>query len=352
MPVLEPALALQTLPSPIKLRAAAVPAANLDLLRAVAVLSVYLAHLAAATGNTNFGSLGRFGVILFFVHTSFVLMASLNRMSASSPNTASLVRAFAVRRFFRIYPLSIATVLLVTVTRIPKSPLDHFLWIGWRDLVSNLALTQNLIYSRLSLDVLWSLPLEVQMYCLLPFMYLAIRSRRLLSLSFLVLSVVAALTLPRFTGRLVVFAYAPCFSAGVFGYDIARVAKPKLSSSLWPLVLLVGIIAFNPHDDVSLSDKLWRAWLVSLAIGFAIPWFGEIKLRALRIASHVIAKYSYGIYLSHSIVFWFVFCNMASFSIAARVLTLGSGTILLPAIMYHLIEDPMIVLGKRLTERI
>jgi peptidoglycan/LPS O-acetylase OafA/YrhL len=79
---------------------------NLDVLRAMAVLSVLFAH---STEVMTFGSdalrdtldvrIGRFGVLLFFIHTALVLMMSLQRNSSTS--------RFYIQRVFRIYPLSL-----------------------------------------------------------------------------------------------------------------------------------------------------------------------------------------------------------------------------------------------------
>jgi peptidoglycan/LPS O-acetylase OafA/YrhL len=94
--------------------------ANLDLLRAIAVLCVYFAHLLDALGRHDFGSLGRFGVILFFVHTSFVLMGSLERLQQTGTDDWTLTLGFWCRRLFRIYPLSILFVVLMMVFRISQ----------------------------------------------------------------------------------------------------------------------------------------------------------------------------------------------------------------------------------------
>src|SRR4029077_4966072 len=57
--------------------------ANLDLLRSAAVILVFVNHLLLFLGLTHAGEflrpLGRWGVQLFFVHSSLVLMMSLER---------------------------------------------------------------------------------------------------------------------------------------------------------------------------------------------------------------------------------------------------------------------------------
>src|SRR5258708_1062561 len=88
------------------------PSSNLDLLRAIAVLLVLTQHLLPHLHFDHLDwmlsrSLGLFGVFLFFVHTSLVLMYSMERSSLTG---WQLCKNFAVRRFFRIYPLSILAV--------------------------------------------------------------------------------------------------------------------------------------------------------------------------------------------------------------------------------------------------
>ena len=42
-----------------------------------------------------------------------------------------------------------------------------------------------------------------------------------------------------------------------------------------------------------------RADFVCLAVGLGLPFFHQIKLRWMKQISHIVAKYSYGIYLFH-----------------------------------------------------
>ena len=91
---------------------------NLDLLRTVAVTLVFVDHLAGAADFRGLGDIGRLGVLIFFVHTSLVLMLSLERLGLSG---FRLYFTFLVRRIFRIYPLSILVVLTVVLFRDPRS---------------------------------------------------------------------------------------------------------------------------------------------------------------------------------------------------------------------------------------
>jgi peptidoglycan/LPS O-acetylase OafA/YrhL len=149
--------------------------ANLDFLRAMAVLCVFVGHvyLNALHGenSTLAWHFAQMGVLSFFVHTSLVLMQSLDRMKVRG---WSMVRTFYVRRWLRIYPLSIVCVTFAFFHLVPFREGTRRLW-TLSEYVSNLSLTQNLFYRDNMLDVLWTLPLEVQMYVLLPILYILIK---------------------------------------------------------------------------------------------------------------------------------------------------------------------------------
>ena len=322
---------------------------NLDFLRATAVLIVYIAHLFRSLNLANPGSLGRFGVLIFFVHTSCVLMASLQRLSDSGiTGNWRLSLAFWIRRFFRIYPLSVICVLLVPMLHIPPFPGDSYSWPGAWHFLSNLALAQSLTFSESVLAPLWSLPLEVQMYCLLPFLYFVIRAKPYRSIVLWVGSVLVALTVPQFITRLSVLYFAPCFTAGILAFDLHRSAKWKLPSWVWPVTIFSAIALFGPFDNIHLIAKMRRAWALSLLLGLAIPYVKEMTIPSLKKASHLVAKYSYGIYLSHVIVFWLAINVMHGFPIWARAAVLVVGSFGAPVMMFHWIEDPLIKVGARI----
>ena len=59
--------------------------------------------------------IGTFGVLIFFVHTSLVLMYSMER---SDMRGEALFANFYIRRIFRIYPLSVLAVLVAVMLKL------------------------------------------------------------------------------------------------------------------------------------------------------------------------------------------------------------------------------------------
>ena len=124
--------------------------ANLDLLRTLAVLLVLACHVLLFFGLIHrgdfFWSIGSWGVLLFFVHTSTVLMMSIERQIESG--AARPYVTFLLRRVFRIYPLSVTTVAAVVLLRLPLGQFEdgHFLAarLDWPTVLSNLLLVQNI----------------------------------------------------------------------------------------------------------------------------------------------------------------------------------------------------------------
>jgi len=65
----------------------------------------------------------------------------------------------------------------------------------------------------------------------------------------------------------------------------------------------------------------------------------------------VLAKYSYGIYLTHVPVFWLCFWRLQRLPFGWQCALAAALSCLMPFLAYHAIEEPFILLGKRLAER-
>lgn len=315
--------------------------ANLDVLRAIAVLMVFCHHLLEYGwfSERPVSGLGQFGVLIFFVHTSLVLMMSMERNSGALN--------FYIRRFFRIYPLSMFVVGLVVVMHIPSNPAREYVWLGKWNLLSNLALTMNLTHSPMALAPLWSLPIEVQMYVVLPLLFVVTRSARAarnLALIWLALLPLAYFQ-PFMSGPHNILRFAPCFVPGILAYCLLGNWKPKLPWFLWPVFILAIYVAYQRLDPRGYG------WLECLALGLAIPLFREVQVPAVRWVAGHIAKYSYGIYLFHLIAIYYCFDRLAA-PTWLLVLASAAFTLVASVVSYHLLEEPLIEFGRRVGHRL
>jgi peptidoglycan/LPS O-acetylase OafA/YrhL len=337
--------------------------ANLDFLRALAVLLVLAQHLlnrlhAGLIVGVAIPPIGSFGVLLFFVHTCLVLMYSMER---SHLDGILLIGNFYLRRLFRIYPLSVLAVLAAVALHLDSGVngvpgLSHSGPIALGRIVSNLLLLQNVMRPGSIINVLWSLPYEVQMYLLLPFLFMWIREKRtsLWHLGILwAVSVFLAVGREQLAlhgapiglvARFSLLEYVPNFLPGLIAFTLVHV--PRIKWYLWPpfVLLLVGVYAMSPHAATG--------WTLCLLLGFAIPFFGEIRTGWVRAISNRIATYSYGIYLSHQFCIWFAADPLEGFPLWSRILVLIAMLIGIPILLYHCIEKPMISVGANLADRL
>jgi peptidoglycan/LPS O-acetylase OafA/YrhL len=327
---------------------------NLDLLRAIAVLLVLAQHLLRRMDIEHAlwvptSSLGLFGVLLFFVHTCLVLMLSMERSGLSG---LALFGNFYIRRFFRIYPLSVLTVFTALGLHLGSdlggfAGLSHSAYPGNRVALGNFFLIQNLLGTQSIVNVLWSLPFELQMYLVLPFLFLWQRGKQKIW-QLLVLwgfSVLLALVQPMSPGLrlLSILLFLPNFLPGVIAY--VSDSTPRIPSFWWPVFILSLVTLFTlfPHASVG--------WILCLALGLLIPLFQEIQSLWLRWIANRIAKYSYGIYLSHQFCIWFAFGVTDSHAVWITIPAFLAFLIGVPIILYHAIEKPMIDVGLRLGDR-
>jgi peptidoglycan/LPS O-acetylase OafA/YrhL len=349
------------------------PERNLDILRAVAVLCVLLNHVASVLwpGTVSvrparlvpWYMLGRAGVLIFFVHTSYVLMGSLDRMRAHGLTGWSLAGVFYTRRAFRIYPLAIATVLLVYFAQLPVGPEPWSQPVaagGWI-LSTNLALIQNLTATPSVLGVLWSLPIEVQMYLVLPVLGGALRRftsfRMLLGwVGAMVLALVAisAVGESLLDHRLDLLLFAPCFVAGAIAYHLSARSSPRLPSAAWLPVLLILLFVFaavpivRVSADVGLPAYPW-AWALSAIVAAGLILVRNSGESRLSSTAHTIAKYSYGIYLTHVPVLAFATRIWPATRTLSWWIVVLAGLAAAAWAAYRFIEAPGIRLGQHLT---
>jgi peptidoglycan/LPS O-acetylase OafA/YrhL len=329
---------------------------NLDLLRSAAVFFVLGFHVLfffeqnqrVQRNKLGLHCIGHWGVLIFFVHTSLVLMFSLERQQLRFPGQPIYVWVLT-RRIFRIFPLSIFIVLFVAILSLPVGNLQagRFVQVhlGWPGLLSNLFLLQNLFHTESIIAPQWSLPYEMQMYLFLPPLYFLARwARGTLSIVLLwclaAFAAAHAVRLERL-GLPDLVEYAPFFLPGVVAYKLTKARSLRLPAAIWPVALaaVTALYLLNPSAR--------RGWICCLLLGIAAPQFQEMANPVARKIVQVIARYSYGIYLTHFVCIWLAFQGLVGVSMWTRWSVLISTCAVAPLILYHALEEPMIRLGAK-----
>jgi peptidoglycan/LPS O-acetylase OafA/YrhL len=335
---------------------------NLDQLRAIAVVTVLVDHLvptmvhhgvevSIATRDLT-EHIGHAGVLAFFVHTSLVLMYSLERMTAQEPQ--GMVSRFYARRAFRIYPLAIFAILLVLGCGLPDATWRPATPVTTHEVIANLFLVQNLFTGQSVLVPLWSLPYEVQMYLFLPWLFLLARRARgaLLIGATLLGSYVGAYVLYKLDGgHMNLAGYVPCFLAGVLCYALRDRLPRRLPGGAWPVFVLLLVSAYCYLQLDSAHLIYWLGWLYALILGLAISLFRDSEHAALNKLCLRVATYSYGLYLLHVPCLYVIYDVWAPRSPALAVIAFFALTAVAAVAAYHLLEAPMVNLGRRLTEQ-
>ena len=148
-----------------------VPIDSLDGLRGMAALIVFLSH----TSNDRIfllpfldcSGIGKMGVYLFFILSAFLLTVPFLRLGDAVTNKMFLLN-YALRRFFRIYPLYGAYLVVALASSILlwrlfdlHRPVGIPFFLSWQDFVNHVLLMKGK-------GVTWSILVEFRYYLVLP----------------------------------------------------------------------------------------------------------------------------------------------------------------------------------------
>lgn len=329
------------------------PERNLDVMRAMAVLAVLFGHIIQSVRHQyGPGHMGRVGVLAFFVHTSLVLLASIER----GGNEPGWVRTFYFRRAARIYPLAWATIILcvwlaLPYTTITGPTLHDALPIevahSAKAIVANVLLVQNVLTLPDVVAPLWTLPLEMQMYLMLPLCFLLVQRGTRAVVGGLLVAIIAgcAVQWAPIPGiwRLSVFKFAPCFLAGVLAFRLLQTPRTsKAPAWVWPVLLLgLGTIGATLDSNASVV-----AWPFCVVLGLSVAAIAELPESIVTRGAYTIAKYSYGIYLLHMPA-WSIAFDTVQAPVVVQWATYLLLLVALPWAAYKYIESPIIEWAKR-----
>jgi len=321
---------------------------NLDLLRCIAVVLVVVEHTLLAMhfrwiGTWDISWLGVVGVFMFFVHTSLVLMWSLER----KPH----VLDFYIRRIFRIYPLAVTVVIVTVLFHIPTmhniDGSTFFQMPGLKTIAANILLMQNMLNGNNILGVMWSLPLEIDMYFLLPFLFFFVRQNFVIWPLLFLFGITALYDRDAFQPTSSSFVVCiPYFLSGIIAYVLFANVRPRLPAFLMPLLIALLLAAF-------MESPSWKhGWWLTLALGLLLPFFRPLQWQWLAKLSHLVAKYSYGVYLVHPFSIAFGVNYLHEYNPAIQIAAVMATIPLVAVPAYHFLEKPMIDFGERLAARI
>lgn len=336
---------------------------SLDGLRAVSILAVLLTHFALPQGP------GGYGVFLFFIISGFLitrlLFAEQRRQSIS-------LRAFYLRRFFRLYPVLLVFTAIATVV-------SYFRYgnLGLDEASAALLYYSNFLIVHKELNgipwqvdayqVFWSLSIEEHFYLVFPILFIVLR--RAPWILFLSLVVIFGCTLGRY---LIAIKHPELIGTHYFGmltqYRIDSIALGVLLAAIcetstgrslllhadryWVLGIssLVLVAGFVLLRDPALKTALrWPMLGFPLLAMIAALIFSPKYRLAITILNHPVMEWTGK--LSYSLYVWHMLAGYAAFAVVRGALGVVLAVVLaylFAAASYFLVEQPMIRARKRI----
>jgi len=329
---------------------------SLDGLRAIAVLLVLLSHLSNADLHLlpllSFSGVGKVGVWLFFVLSSFLLTLQFLNKKEESLLSAKLWLNYLIRRFFRIYPLF--TVVMLVSYALSGSGYSNMG--GVNDLASRLSL-------QAAKGIEWSILVEFRYYLVLPIIVLLIAYPLRRQLLYVLSAVIAAVILSDVTRPPIdLVSLRPYISIFILGsftaylywllqqrvLDLPLQAKwtfEILAASIALLIFLLTPSVYSRligksvpieywHGDLTFFALLWSLFIFSYMNGI-----GHIESLLAKNYLRIIGIVSFGLYLWHPPIIEFVKQNFhVHSSVQALLAMLFMFTV--SCLTYFMVERP------------
>ncbi len=347
--------------------------AYLDALRAIAAVSVCFYHMIGFLGANGTASnaplplairaavldtfdLGRFGVVLFFLISGFIIPTSLK--------PESTLGRFAVTRFFRLYPAYWLACLLILV--LPFAAPGASFGIG--DVLANLTMVPKLFHKQEMSGVFWTLFVEIVFYigCAMLFALRALEKPVVIGVVAVGMNLVTPVSIlfntffhTALPVSFLCFHLSFLFIGSVFRLDLLKGHREaRLFGVLLCVLLLLTVpittgLLFPVPQAVAAQFVMHGAYASALAYFFAIALFLVVVWQKTGIATPLVrvGEVSYSLYLLHMLCIAAVARLMAPVSlpaIAAYFLLSLALTLIAANIGYRLVEMPAVALGKRL----
>lgn len=328
----------------------------LDTLRFVAAGAVLFQHSVERQGELGIEiasvlSPGVFGVVLFFIVSGFVIPMSIGKKLD--------VHRFALRRFFRIYPLVIVTFIGIAIVgySIHLPGIEDVRTASFRDWIANLLLIQDYVNAKPLWGVTWTLSLEVAWYVLFALSLLFLGPRFDNSLSIvapavmIVLGVTSILVGHRLPLGRIGMIYAAILGCRVYRHFAGEITLRRLVMDAGAFIVamaICNIISFGyfKHPNLTMNQSLYP--FVAAPILFLL--FSTLReVRQSRIINNPLIGFlgaiSFSTYLLHPFAIAFAAAYVPpKFSLIASILF----ALLLSIAGYWLVELPGQALGKRI----
>jgi peptidoglycan/LPS O-acetylase OafA/YrhL len=344
----------------------------LDGLRGVAVLIVLLSHTSNAHLYfhewLNFGRVGKVGVFLFFLLSAYLLDRQIAIAYLSNKSSLQYWKNYFLRRFLRIYPLFILTVIVCAL----------FTAIGLPTLIEGVEDVLMHIFLMRGKSVFWSIPVEFKYYFISPFLmwichrYLKWDVKKVLFF-FVGLIIISIVIESLFhLSSLSTLRYFPVFLVGTLISIYELLKKDVLSVKISPLTYeILGILSlvlmlltipyyFNLIFDAKIKDfhnhmyylpysVLWGVILLSTKYGYGfITKIFELKV------FRFIGTISFSLYLLHPLALRFVLWNPIDMPEYLRIYVFFVVIVIVSILSYLMIERPLSkikIYNKKIVEK-
>lgn len=330
----------------------------LDFCRGIAALAVFLEHAGDHCSpefrqfTHTWFSLGKFGVVLFFLTSGFVIPLSLEKTT---------VPRFWLRRFFRLYPLywfSIGVALAAHFAGVNDILDPEFSKRILTNTLVNISMLQEFLRVPDAIGLYYTLTIELAFYAACTALVLLKWNQRARTVTWLAF---AAATLCGVVAPLILHHRAPM--AGLFyvlslfvGTLIYRrsVSSINAQSLRTVLVALLGLIIVGVYLNYTLLKKANSPELFDFP-AVAGPWVlgYVIFLSAYLLRSRAVprpflwlGRISYSVYLLHPV---FIYLIPTYWPLSTALPTALASTLLVSTATFHWIEQPLIDIGRQLT---